>query len=267
MAFRQADIFNLLLRSRILRPCVRLLQVLETPTARPAEALRALKDSIKNSGGTITVIEGDHGSTYFHPDSAYARRAVDCLVQLQARAGGDALIGRTLYPLLRQAGFDQVQVSPRMVYVDSSKPALVEGFTKKTFTAMIEGVRAPALRVRPDEPRPTSTAASPTYTGPPKPTALFATPRFKARGFKTGIARVAFQIVKERASTRSPTLFQLAQVAQVSKLLKSSEQLDLPLPACHTQPLVPAALFQSASRGAAPHTYFMLLKLVKLTNL
>jgi hypothetical protein len=28
-----------------------------------------------------------------------------------------------------------------MVYADSSKPQLVEGFTKNTFTAMIEGVR------------------------------------------------------------------------------------------------------------------------------
>jgi hypothetical protein len=32
-----------------------------------------------------------------------------------------------------------------MVYVDSSKPELVEGFTEKTFTAMIEGVRDSAL--------------------------------------------------------------------------------------------------------------------------
>ncbi len=32
-----------------------------------------------------------------------------------------------------------------MVYVDSSKPELVEGFTKKTFTAMIEGVRQSAI--------------------------------------------------------------------------------------------------------------------------
>jgi hypothetical protein len=32
-----------------------------------------------------------------------------------------------------------------MVYVDSSKPAFVEGFTKKTFTAMIEGVRESAI--------------------------------------------------------------------------------------------------------------------------
>jgi hypothetical protein len=27
-----------------------------------------------------------------------------------------------------------------MVYVDSSRPALVEGFTKRTFTAMVEGI-------------------------------------------------------------------------------------------------------------------------------
>jgi hypothetical protein len=96
-------------------------------------------------GGTITVIEGDHGSAYFYPDSECARKAVHCLVELQARATGNALIGRALYPLLTEAGFGEIHVSPRMVYVDSSKPELVEGFTKKTFTAMIEGVRQSVL--------------------------------------------------------------------------------------------------------------------------
>ena len=112
--------------------------------ARPVEALRALQTVLK-PGGTLTVIEGDHGSTYFHPDSASAKRAVQCLVDLQARAHGDALIGRALYPLLASAGYGEVQVSPRMVYVDGSRPALVDGFTRKTFTAMIEGVRDPAI--------------------------------------------------------------------------------------------------------------------------
>ena len=32
-----------------------------------------------------------------------------------------------------------------MVYVDSSKPELVEGFTKNTFTAMVEGVENEAI--------------------------------------------------------------------------------------------------------------------------
>jgi hypothetical protein len=93
----------------------------------------------------MTVIEGDHGSTYFHPDSSAAQRAIDCQVELQRRAGGNALIGRQLYPLMVEAGLEGVRVSPRMVYVDSSRPHLVDGFTRKTFTAMIEGVREAAI--------------------------------------------------------------------------------------------------------------------------
>ena len=112
--------------------------------ADPVAALRTLGDLLK-PGGTITAIEGDHGSAYFHPDSDAARAAIDCQVEMQAAAGGNALIGRELYPLLTGAGFDAVHVSPRMVYVDASRPDLVEGFTRRTFTAMIEGVREPAL--------------------------------------------------------------------------------------------------------------------------
>jgi len=80
----------------------------------PQEALTVLKKLIK-PGGTVTIIEGDHGSAYFYPDSEYAYRAIQCQVELQKRSGGNALIGRELYPLLRSAGFDQVRVSPRMV--------------------------------------------------------------------------------------------------------------------------------------------------------
>jgi SAM-dependent methyltransferase len=112
--------------------------------SRPVEALSALRKVLK-AGGTITVIEGDHGSAYFHPESTLARRAIMSQVELQARAGGNALIGRQLFPLLLKAGFKQVHVSPRMVYVDSSRPDLVDGFTRKTFTAMIEGVREAAI--------------------------------------------------------------------------------------------------------------------------
>jgi len=112
---------------------------------RPVEALRILKQHLRQ-GGTLTVIEGDHGSVCFHPDSEAARQAIQCQVELQRRAGGNAMIGRELYPLMRDAGYCSIRVSPRMVYVDSSKPELVEGFTKNTFTAMIEGIREPALK-------------------------------------------------------------------------------------------------------------------------
>ena len=110
----------------------------------PAGALTALKRVLK-PGGSITVIEGDHGSAYFHPDSADARRAIECLVELQQQAGGDPLIGRRLYPLVVQAGYRDVAVSPRMVYADASRPALVDGFTRRTFTAMVEGVGGQAV--------------------------------------------------------------------------------------------------------------------------
>jgi hypothetical protein len=39
-----------------------------------------------------------------------------------------------------------------MVYVDSSRPALVEGFTRKTFTAMVAGVRDSAIDAGMTEP-------------------------------------------------------------------------------------------------------------------
>jgi SAM-dependent methyltransferase len=110
----------------------------------PVDALVSLRRLIR-PGGTITVIEGDHGSVFFHPDSEKARRAIRCQIELQSLSGGNALIGRELYPLLCSAGFRNVQVSPRMVYIDAGKPGLVEGFTKKTFTAMIEGVKEKAL--------------------------------------------------------------------------------------------------------------------------
>jgi len=140
--FQQADIFALPFSPESFDH-VFICFVLEH-LSRPVEALAILKGLLR-PGGTMTVIEGDHGSTYFHPDSSAAHRAIECLVESQRRAGGNALIGRQLYPLMVEAGLETVHVSPRMVYVDSSKPALVDGFTRKTFTAMIEGVRKFAI--------------------------------------------------------------------------------------------------------------------------
>ena len=111
----------------------------------PVKALNCLYKKLK-SGGRIMVIEGDHGSTYFYPHSEPAHKAIQCQVELQARSGGNALIGRELYPLLQKSGWQDIHVSPRMVYVDAGHPKLVDGFTKKTFTAMIEQVRDQALQ-------------------------------------------------------------------------------------------------------------------------
>lgn len=110
----------------------------------PRKALEALRHVLR-PGGTLTVIEGDHGSAFFHPDSAWARAAIGAQVRLQAEAGGNALLGRQLQPLLSEAGYEDVMVVPRTVYADGTRPALVEGFTRNTFTALFEAVRDEAL--------------------------------------------------------------------------------------------------------------------------
>jgi ubiquinone/menaquinone biosynthesis C-methylase UbiE len=142
VTFRQADIYALPFPDEAFDH-VFLCFVLEH-LPDPVPALSCLR-RVLSPGGTITVIEGDHGSAYFSPDSVAARKAIGCLIALQREKGGNALIGRELYPLLSRAGFGEVSVSPRMVYVDASYPELVEGFTKQTFTAMVEGVEEEAL--------------------------------------------------------------------------------------------------------------------------
>lgn len=55
---------------------------------------------------------------------------------------------------MTEAGLRDVQVSPHFVYADASRPRWVDGFTRKTFIAMVEGARAPSLRlglIREDE--------------------------------------------------------------------------------------------------------------------
>jgi len=110
----------------------------------PAAALQSLKRVLKK-GGSITVIEGDHGSTFFYPQSMEAQKAIACQVRLQEAMGGNPQIGREVYPLLLGAGFKRIRVRPKMVYAEGRDKGLAEGFTRKTFTAMIEGVRDSAV--------------------------------------------------------------------------------------------------------------------------
>lgn len=112
--------------------------------ANPEQVLVNLKRVLK-PGGTLTVIEGDHGSALFYPESSYAGKTIDCLIRIQQKNGGDPLIGRRLFPLLKNAGYSHVSVSPRMVYADDSNTQIVDGFVRRTFNPMVEGVKEEAI--------------------------------------------------------------------------------------------------------------------------
>jgi SAM-dependent methyltransferase len=142
VTFQLADIFSLPYKAETFDH-VFVCFVLEH-VKQPVEALLRLKKVLKKEG-TLSVIEGDHGSIIFYPESRAALQAIQCLIHVQARLGGNSFIGRQLYPLLRNSGFKEPAVSPRTVYVDASRPQLVEEFIRHTFLAMMEGIREQAL--------------------------------------------------------------------------------------------------------------------------
>ena len=100
--FKQADIYNLPFKDMTFDSAI-ICFVLEH-LHNPSRALEEIKRVLKKQG-TIIVIEGDHGSTFFYPDSNYAHSAIDCQIQLQRKNGGNSNIGRELYPLLNQMDF------------------------------------------------------------------------------------------------------------------------------------------------------------------
>ncbi len=112
--------------------------------SRPGDVLLELRRVLK-PGGSLTVIEGDHGSFYCYPQTPASEKVVRCLIDLQAAGGGDALIGRRLYPLLVRAHFEDLRVTPRVVYVDPSRPEWEQGFSRHTFIAMVAGVEQDAI--------------------------------------------------------------------------------------------------------------------------
>jgi SAM-dependent methyltransferase len=109
----------------------------------PLLALENLRKVLK-PGGTLTVIEGDHGSALFHPDTRASHLVIDCLVTLQRQAGGNALIGRELEHMVKDAGLVDILVSPLTTYASQGIPGSSEA-VKRIFIAMIEGVREQAI--------------------------------------------------------------------------------------------------------------------------
>ncbi|MFC2019771.1 methyltransferase domain-containing protein [Chloroflexota bacterium] len=110
----------------------------------PIKALIELKRVLK-TGGTITVIEGDHGSCFWHPETEESLRVWRSLIESQLHLAHDPLIGRRLYPLLREAGFSVKDVSPRWVYTDGRTPELTDGGINRIMAPMVETAKAQAF--------------------------------------------------------------------------------------------------------------------------
>ena len=141
VTFRQADIRNLPFRTGTFDHVFVCFTLEHIPD--PLLALGNLYNVLK-PGGTITAIEGDHGTAVFYPDTRAGHHVIGCLVALQRQAGGNALIGRELEHMLEDAGFTEVSIMPRQVYASAGIPGSSEA-VKSIFIAMIEGVRKQAI--------------------------------------------------------------------------------------------------------------------------
>jgi ubiquinone/menaquinone biosynthesis C-methylase UbiE len=113
----------------------------------PVKALTNIKSVLKK-GGSITVIEGDHNSFLWHPETPESRQVWQSMISAQANLGHDPLIGRQLYPLLAEAGFRDIQVTPRAIYADEASAAARSSGLNKILIPMIESAKQQALDLK-----------------------------------------------------------------------------------------------------------------------
>jgi SAM-dependent methyltransferase len=110
----------------------------------PLLALNELRRVLR-PGGTITAIEGDHGSCFWHPETPESIAAWNGLITAQRNIGHDPNIGRRLTPLLTQAGFVLATCEPAWLYADRLKPALRDGMVNHIIVPMVQSAEPQIL--------------------------------------------------------------------------------------------------------------------------
>jgi len=78
--------------------------------ANPAGVLGEMRRVLRR-GGRVAVLENDVSLVRFDPPCPVFERVWAAFVEVQRALGGDALIGRRLFGLLRSAGFRDVELS------------------------------------------------------------------------------------------------------------------------------------------------------------
>lgn len=119
------------------------LEHLDDPVAALIELKRVLK-----TGGTITVIEGDHGSCFWHPETPPSLAAWNGLIDAQRQQGHDPNIGRRLAPLMTEAGLELQICEPAWLYADKLKPALRDGMVNQIIVPMVRSAQEQILTGR-----------------------------------------------------------------------------------------------------------------------
>lgn len=115
--------------------------------ADPVGALVELR-RVLAQGGTITAIEGDHGSCFWHPETPASRAGWNGLIDAQRNLGHDPNVGRRLTPLLTEAGYEVQTCQPRWLYADRLKPALRDGMVNHIIVPMVQSAETQILTDR-----------------------------------------------------------------------------------------------------------------------
>jgi ubiquinone/menaquinone biosynthesis C-methylase UbiE len=108
LSFRQADVQQLPFEEESFDVvyCRYVLEHIQNPGQVLAEARRVMR-----TGGHIFLQENNNLAFDFYPECRSFMSLWKSFVVLQEKLGGDALIGKKLYWLLRQAGFNEIELS------------------------------------------------------------------------------------------------------------------------------------------------------------
>jgi len=102
----------------------------------PVQALKTMA-ALLREGGTLTLIEGDHGSGFWTPETEASVAAWNGLIESQRLQGHDPNIGRRLYPIMKESGIGIRGVVPCPVYADQSNHRLLDGVVNQIITPMV----------------------------------------------------------------------------------------------------------------------------------